>query len=248
MDKNVIITGANRGIGFAMVKKFAENGCNVWACARKFNMEFEEQIGELAEQNGVWIKPVYFDLLDEVEIKEGITGIFKEKKAIHTLINNAGIFHSKIFQMHTLNDIKQMFDINVIAPMYIAQLILKVMARQKSGNIVNIASLAGISPFFGATCYGSTKAAIIHFTRTLAAEVSLLGNIRVNAIAPGHVDTDMTEHMKGENLQQVFRTSAIKRLASVNEIADVGYFLTSDEATFINGEVIRVDGGEIHGR
>ena len=247
IEKNIIITGSNRGIGFAMVKKFAENGFNVWACARKHNADFEEKIGEMAEQYGVWIKPVYFDLTDESEIKNGIAEIYKDKKAVHTLINNAGIHYEKLFQLCTMKEIKELYTVNVFATMYITQLILKTMSRQKYGNIINISSISGLTPYSGNTIYGGTKASVNLLTRSLAIEVAELGNIRVNAIAPSRVETDMIKQISSKSIQQGINNCVMKRLAQPNEIANVAYFLASDDASFINGQVIRVDGGECHG-
>jgi len=247
MEKNIIITGANRGIGLAMVKKFSENGYNVWACARKHSAEFEDEVGKLAEQCNVWIKPIYFDLSDEAEIKSGMTEIFKEKKTIHTLINNAGIHYEKLFQMSTMKEIREMYEVNVFALMQITQLVLKIMARQKAGNIINISSIAGSTAYSGTACYGSTKAAIALFTEALAIEASAVGNIRINAIAPGRTDTGMMDALAEKSLQKGIENCVMKRMASPQEIANVAYFLASEEASFINGQVIRVDGGSRNG-
>jgi len=247
-ERNIVITGANRGIGLAMVKKFAENGCNVWACARKENVEFEAEINKLADQFGVWIKPIYFDLTDEEAIKAGVMSIHKEKKPIHTLINNAGVYHNRLFQMHTMKEIKELYETNVFALMYITQLIMKKMTMQKYGNIINVASIAGITPHMGAVCYGSTKAAVISFTESLAIEAGQFGNIRVNAIAPGHTETDMiVSQLSDTDKKNLIESCILKRLAKASEIASVAYFLSSDEASFINGSVIRVDGGLSNG-
>ena len=246
-SRNIIITGANRGIGLAMVKKFAENGCNIWACARKPNADFAAKMNGLSDEHGVWIKPVYFDLSSEDEIKNGIMNIYSDKQPVQTLINNAGIYIEKLFQMHTMKDIKEIYNINVISLMYVTQLVLKIMAKQKYGNIINIASVTGTTPYMGAVCYGSSKAAVISFSQSLAIEAGALGDIRVNAIAPGHTDTDMVKDRSGKSLKRVLESCVMQRLAQPCEIANVAYFLSSDEASFINGQVIQVDGGKSHG-
>ena len=246
-ERNIIITGSNRGIGFAMVKKFAENGCNVWACARKYNADFEKQVSDMAETNGVWIKPVYFELTDEAAIKAGITEIFKEKKPVHTLINNAGIHYEKLFQMCTIREIKEFYEVNVFALINVTQLVLKIMSRQKYGNIINISSISGLTPYSGNTLYGGTKASVNLITQSLAIEVAEFGNIRVNAIAPSRIETDMIKQISNQSLKKGIENCVMKRLAQPVEIANVAYFLSSDEASFINGQVIRVDGGDCHG-
>ena len=242
-EKNVIITGSNRGIGLAIVRKFAENGWNIWACARKPNTEFEAEMSELAQAYNIWIKPVYFDMASEEEIKKGFKEIFADKKSIHTLINNAGIGYRRLFQMSPMDDITKLFQVNVFSVMTLSQLVLKIMAKQKQGNIINIASTAGLTTYFGNSCYGSSKAAIISFSKTLAAEVASYG-IRVNAIAPGPTDTDlMNVGVSDELRQDALNNSAMHRMAHPYEIANVAYFLSNEESFFINGQVIRVDGG-----
>jgi len=246
-EKNVIITGSNRGIGFAMVKKFAENKCNVWACARKYNEEFESSINALAKQHGVWIKPIYFDLIDERQIKEGIGQIYKEKKPVHTLINNAGIHYEKLFQLSTMSEIRELYEVNVFAPMYVTQLVLKIMAKQKSGNVINISSISGLTPYAGNASYGGSKASLNLFAGVLAIEAAALGNIRVNAIAPSRTSTDMMTHLTDSSLQKGINNCVMKRLAEPQEIANVAYFLSCDESSYINGQIIRVDGGATNG-
>ena len=246
-EKNVIITGSNRGIGLAMVEKFAKSGYNVWACARKKNEEFEAEMKSFSKRFDVWIKPVYFDLTNEEEIKAGIKSIYSEKKHVHTLINNAGVHYEKLFQMYTMKEIKEVFEINVFALMQISQLVLRIMGRQKFGNIINIVSIAGQTPYSGNVCYGSSKAAVIRFTEALAIEAAILGNIRVNAIAPSRTDTDMIKHLPEKSLEKGISNCVMKRLARPEEIANVAYFLSSDDSSFINGQTLRVDGGDSHG-
>jgi len=247
IEKNAIITGANRGLGFAMVKKFAENGFNVWACARKPSDEFETKISGLANEYGVWIKPVYFDLTDEAAIKSGIMEIYKEKKHVHTLINNAGIHYEKLFQMSTMKEIRELYEVNVFALMYTVQLVLKMMTKQKFGNIINISSIAGLTPYSGNVSYGGTKAAVGLFTGALAIEVAPFGNIRVNAIAPSRAETEIISHVSEASLKKGIDNCLLGRLAKPSEIADIAYFLSSEESSYINGQVIRVDGGASNG-
>lgn len=245
--KNVIITGANRGIGLASVHRFAENGWNVWACARKQNAEFGTEMSRSAERFGVWIKPVYFELSDEGEIKRGFTDIYNDKKPVHALINNAGIAYSRLFQMTPMEDIAELFKINVFSVMMLSQLTLKIMAKQKYGNIINIASSFALRPHIGNIGYASSKAAVIAFTQGLAMEVAGYGNIRVNAIAPGPTDTDMLSTASEEYERAMLSHCAMNRKAKPSEIANAAYFLASDDASFINGQVISVDGGESYG-
>lgn len=240
--KNAVVTGARRGIGRCIVENFALNGCNVWACARKYDAEFEKDMAEISEKYGVFIKPVYFDLSDMNEIKEGFKSIYKEKKSIDILVNNAGIVHTNLFQMTTMEQIYEVYQTNIFAPMQLTQLVLKVMTRNKKGSIINISSIAGLDANPTNCTYGSSKAAVISFTRTLASEVGSFG-IRVNSIAPGPTQTDMVNVVKEKVGDNILNNCAMSRFGEPDEIANVAVFLASDKSSFVNGQIIRVDGG-----
>jgi len=240
--KNSILTGANRGIGNAILRLFAANSCNVWACARTRSEAFEEHCLELAERHQVWIKPVYFDLTSEEAIKEGFLGIFREKLPIDILVNNAGVCHSALFRMTPLRTIREHFEVNVLAVMALTQLVLKAMTRQRSGCIINMASIAASDPSQTNCLYGSTKAALVAFTRNLATELGADG-IRVNAIAPGPTETDMLSVYGDTPTNGLLGNCVLGRYATPEEVAEVALFLASERSSFINGQVLRVDGG-----
>ncbi len=240
--KNIIITGSGGGIGFAAVKRLAESGANIWACMRNPNETAEAAFGSLAQKNGVKIEPVYFDLTDSEAIKRELSGILAEKKEIHGLVNGAGVPHGGFFAMTPIRRIREIFDINFFAALEVTQRVLKQMTRQKFGAIVNIASISGQDLKAGNCAYGASKAALIAWTRTLAAEAAAFG-IRVNAVAPGLTDTRMAEQMEQRAGADMVARSAMKRKAKPEEIADVICYLLSDESSFINGETIRADGG-----
>lgn len=240
--KNVIITGANRGIGKALLHTFACNGYNIWACARKSTPEFESMIFSLAEDNGVWIKPVYFDMTDSNGIECGIKSILEDNESIDVLINNAGISTVGLLAHSKIEDIELLFKINYFAMLRIIQKISKRMSRQKKGAIINVGSLAGIEPQPGKIAYGSSKAAVMLMTQCLAKELGPLG-IRVNCIAPGPIETEMIHQYNDNMLDRLASESALKRLGKAEEIANVALFLASDNASYINGGIIKVDGG-----
>ncbi len=242
MEKNIIVTGANRGIGRAIVEKFALNKCNIWACARTRNNDFERYIQKLAEQNNIWIKPIYFDLIDQDAIKEAMKQIIAEKKDIDILVNNAGVNMYNLFQMTKIADAKRLFEIDYFAPFQIMQFVLKRMTKQKSGCIINLSSIAALDAHSGDAVYGSAKAALLTLSKAIATEVGHLG-IRVNVVAPGPVETEMIKNNISKIGNQMVSNSIMGRLATTEEIANVVYYLSSDEASFINGQVIRVDGG-----
>jgi len=240
--KNAIVTGSNRGIGFATVKRFAQEGCNVWACARKQNEEFENELKVLSEQYHVWIKPVYFELSDETEIKEGLKIIMGEKLPIDILVNNAGIPYGGLMMMTPVSKLKEVFEINYFAQIQITQLVVRIMMRQKSGSIINMASVGGIETEPGYLAYGSSKAALIWATKCMAKELGPHG-IRINAVAPGLTQTSMGNYKNKEELNKVINRTSLHRMAEPDEICQAITYLASDEASFVTGHVLVVDGG-----
>lgn len=240
--KNAIVTGSNRGIGKAIVETFARNGANIWACARKPDGNFEETIRELENQYHVRIKPVYFELENESEIKERVKEIILEHEKIDILVNNAGIFDVRIFQMAQMETIRKMYQINVFAPMLITQMVLKTMIRKKEGCIINIGSLAGEQASPGNSVYGSSKSALMHWTKILASEVGANG-IRVNAVAPGSTETDILTAHRSETKEDLRKESFMNRLGRPEEIAEAVAFLASEKAQYINGCILDVNGG-----
>ena len=238
----VIITGSNRGIGKAMVEAFAASGANIWACARKSTPEFEAWLKETAEKTGVWIKPVYFELTDNDAINAGVQSIIDDGHPIDVLVNNAGISTVGLLSMSKVEDIENLFAVNYFAMLRIIQKVSKRMARQKKGVIINMGSNAGIAPQPGKIAYGSSKAAVMMMTKCLAKELGPMG-IRVNAIAPGPIETEMIHQYKDDVLKNLASETALRRLGTTEEIAKVAVFLASEQASYINGEIINVDGG-----
>lgn len=239
---NIIITGANRGIGKAMLSIFAEAGFNIWACARKQNSDFEEYLSEISSKNKIWIKPVYFELTDEDSLFNGVQSIFADKEPIDVLINNAGISTVGLLNNSQIDDIRTVFEINYFSVLRLIQLVSKKMMIKRKGVIINIASIAGIEPQPGKIAYGSSKAAVILMTQCLAKELGPLG-IRVNAIAPGPIETEMINQYEDDMLKQLKIESSLRRLGKPEEIAHTALFLASDNSSYINGEIIKVDGG-----
>lgn len=240
--KTVLITGCNRGIGESMMKLFAEHGASVIACCRKESIDFTQTIQKVADQNKVLIVPLYFDLANEDEIRKALNILLLNKMKIDILINNAGVAHGGLLQMTTMKRLKEVFEINFFSQVLITQYIAKLMIKQKGGKIINIASVAGIDSFPGYTAYGSSKAAFMYFTKTIAKELAPY-NIRVNAIAPGLTDTQMAVMMEDKAKIDMITKSAFNRLGEPEEIAQLALFLASDRSSFITGQIIRIDGG-----
>jgi len=240
--KNAVITGCLRGIGKAALEAYASNGANVWACCQIHDDEFEAYAKSLAEEAKVWIKPIYFDLSDTDQIKDSMKEIIKSKQKIDVLVNVAGMTYNVLFQMMTMEKMKEVFEIDFFSQMLVSQYLAKVMIRQKSGSIINIASIAGLDGNYGQLAYSAAKAALIGATKTLSLELAE-HNIRVNAIAPGVIRTEMTAALPKDKFDILVSKSKLGRPGETKEVSDVLVFLGSELSSYMTGQVIRVDGG-----
>jgi 3-oxoacyl-[acyl-carrier protein] reductase len=242
-NKNTIITGCNRGIGKEIVRVFAENGANIWACVRKESKPFSEYINSLEKKHSVNINPVYIDLNDEEQIKNGVKVIKNNKETVDILVNNAGAIFTALFQMTSMKKLKEMFEINYFSQMFFTQYISRIMMRQKFGSIINLSSSAAIEGNEGRTGYASAKAAIIASTKVLSKELAPY-NIRVNAVAPGLTQTEMMESSTPKDaLKQTLNRICMKRVGQPEEIANAVLFLASDLSSYMTSQILRVDGG-----
>ncbi|MFA6409669.1 MAG: SDR family oxidoreductase [Gammaproteobacteria bacterium] len=240
--KNVVITGCLRGIGKATLELCAQNGANIWACCQFSDENFIGHVEELARKYNVWMKPVFFDLTDYNQIKEAINTIRSEKQSIDALINVAGMTEDAIFHMISIDQMKRVFEVNFFSQMLFTQYITKLMLRQKSGSVVNVSSISAIDGNPGQLSYSASKAAIIAATKTLSAELAPLG-IRVNAVAPGVIETEMVEKIPKEMLAGFIKKSSLKHLGLPEEVGNAIIFLASDLSSYMTGQILRVDGG-----
>ncbi len=240
--KTAFITGTNRGLGRAFVEEFAKNGANVIAHARRETPEFASACADVAKRHGVTVTPVYFDMTDSESMKKVVRTVISGKTPVNVLVNSAGVAHGGFFQMTPISKIREVFDVNFFAHVELTQLLLRWIAKCGNGSIVNIASISGIDLKVGNCAYGVSKAAMIAFTKTLAAECGPLG-VRVNAICPGLSATDMGAQMEEKAGREMLARSAMNRLAEPEEIARAAVFLSSDGASFVNGQILSVDGG-----
>ncbi|HOU68087.1 MAG: SDR family oxidoreductase [Paludibacteraceae bacterium] len=240
--KYALITGCNRGIGKSILQHFAEKGVNIIACIRKKNEEFDVFCQKQMELNQISIHIFYADLLEEESVRQFVSDLYKSKLPVHILINNAGVVSKGLLPMTSMQQLKDVFQINFFSQVQITQGVSKIMMRQKCGVIINMASIGGMDAFPAYMSYGCSKAAIIYFTKTMSQELASY-HIRVNAVAPSMTDTSMKEEMGELANMEIQRRCAIKGLIPVNDVAKIVLFLASDDSSFINGQIIRVDGG-----
>lgn len=243
-NKNVLITGCNRGIGKQTLKDLVKNGANVWACSRSKDKEFDKFIFELQKNSSGWIKKVYFDIIDYNQIKNALSEILKEKIPIDFLINNAAVAHSGTIITTSIEMLNEVFKINVFSQILLIKLVAKSMIRNKRGSIINIVSIGGIETNPGYLAYGSSKATMIWLTKAIAKELAPF-KIKVNAVSPGLIDTSMGKIKNEDQMSEIINKTALSRLGKPKEISDAILFLMSDNASFITGHILKVDGGRL---
>jgi 3-oxoacyl-[acyl-carrier protein] reductase len=240
--KTALITGCLKGIGFEAMQLFASEGADIFACCQHEEPVFEERRKEIVAKTGVKITPYYFDLLDEEQIKNSMRALISTKPKIDILLNVAGMTQDSLFHMTSMESMRRVMEVNLMAQMLVTQYVSKVMVRQKAGSIISVSSITAMDGNSGQVSYGASKAGLIGATRTLATELAP-HNIRVNAIAPGVIDTDMTAALTPESLSRLCNRIPMSRLGLASEVAGVMLYFASDLSTYVTGQVLRIDGG-----
>lgn len=241
-NKTVVITGCNRGIGFAILKTFLINGANVIACTRKNNKKLKNDLEKLFPKYVKRVKFVNFDLEKEEEIIKGFNSIKKIAQSIDIIINNAGVNQASLFQMTSVEKAKSVFNTNFFSVFSLTQKLLKILKKNSYSKIINISSNAAELCSVGRSVYAPSKAAVIAFTKVLSKELGT-NKICVNAIAPGLVDTDMKNETPIKIVEDVIQNTALKKIATPKDISKTALFLASDESNHISGETIFITGG-----
>ena len=254
--RNIIVTGGSRGLGLGIAKTLAGAGYRVIAIARKESEPLTAAMREAETADGVAgggaiaFRP--FDLGRTDAMPALVRGLRKDFGAIYGLVNNAGLGSSGVLATMRDRDIQQLVHLNTVAPMTLTKYVARAMMTEAGvteaggqivgGRIVNMSSIIATTGYSGLSVYAATKASLVGFTRSLARELGPLG-ITVNAIAPGFVDTEMTESLASDGRERVKRRSALRRLAEVDDVANTVAFLMSEGARNITGTVLTVDAG-----
>jgi 3-oxoacyl-[acyl-carrier protein] reductase len=240
--RTIIVSGGSRGLGLGIARQLAAAGYRVVAIARKTNKDLEAAMDEARRAGEGQLHFVAFDLSDIKAIPGLIQRIRKEFGPIYGLINNAAIGTEGVLAIMQTSQIEELVRINTVSPIVLTKYAVRSMLSEGGGRIVNVASIIGFTGFSGLSVYGATKASMLGFTRSLAREVGRHG-VNVNAVAPGFIETDMTQGLKDEQRGRVARRSALRRLAEIADVANAVEFLLGDKARNITGTVLTVDAG-----
>jgi 3-oxoacyl-[acyl-carrier protein] reductase len=237
--RNVMVTGGSRGLGLSIVRKLAKAGYLVIAIARH---ESEDLATAMRSDRPGFIHFRSFDLDCFQDIPEFVKSLRKQFGSIYGLVNNAAVGSSGILATMRDSQIERLVRVNTTSPLILTKYVVRLMMADGNGRIVNVASIVSFTGYSGLAVYAATKASLVGFTRSLAREVGQLG-INVNAVAPGFLNTDMTQSLSGHHRDQVKRRSALQRLAEVDDVANAVEYLLDDKSKNITGTVITVDAG-----
>lgn len=242
-DKNVIITGATRGIGREIALTLAKNGANIAINYRNFNSELEVLINEI-KSFGVDVLAIKCDVSVSDDVDNFVKEVKSHFKTIDVLVNNAGITKDGLILRMKEEDFDDVLDVNLKGTFNTTKFVSSIMVRQKCGKIINISSVVGISGNSGQCNYAASKAGVIGFSKSVARELSSR-NINVNVIAPGYINTDMTKNLPDKIKEEVIKSIPMKRIGEPKEVANLVLFLSSNLSDYITGQVINVDGGMV---
>ncbi len=241
MNKVALITGATRGIGKQIALTLSKEGYNIVLNYRTENDELKELVNQI-ESNNVECLTVKGDVSIFDDCKNFTQKAIEKFGKIDVLVNNAGITRDTLLARMTEEDFTKVIDVNLVGTFNVTKNVISYMMKARSGRIINISSVVGVSGNAGQTNYSASKAGIIGFTKSLAKEVSSR-NILVNAVAPGFIESDMTNGLKDEIKEEISKNIPLKRIGKPEDIANVVKFLVSEESSYITGQVINVDGG-----
>ena len=241
MNKVAFITGATRGIGRQIAITLAKEGFDIAINYRKENEDLIET-KKLVESQNVKCFTVQGDVSSFEDSERMVKDIIEEFNHIDILVNDAGITKDMLLMRMKKEDFESVIGVNLVGTFNITKNVIPYMMKNRSGRIINVSSVVGISGNAGQTNYSASKAGIIGFTKSLAKEVGSR-NILVNAVAPGFIETQMTDVLKEEVKEEISKTIPLKRMGTVEDVANVVKFLASKDSSYITGQVINIDGG-----
>ena len=239
--KTVLVTGAGRGIGRAIAERFAAEGATLFLAVRHLE-QGQALAEELQATHQITCHAFRCDVADAGAVKTLFRALFSHSKTLDVLVNNAGVLEEGLLGMVTQAQLERTFAANSHSVLYCSQYAARMMQRAGGGSIINLTSLMGCVGAAGLSVYAGSKAAVIGITQSLAKELAAQ-QIRVNAIAPGFIDTDMTRTLPDDKYQQRLASIAMGRSGAADEVANVALFLASGLSSYVTGQVIGVDGG-----
>ncbi len=242
--KTVLITGGSRGIGKAVAIKFAEKGNQIIINYVSEKTDTEKLKNELLEAGAKDVLLIKADVSNSEDVKNMVKESIEKFEKIDILVNNAGITKDNLLMRMSEEEFDKVIQINLKGTYLVTKEVTKYMMKKRSGSIVNLASVVGVAGNAGQCNYAASKAGIIGFTKSIAKELASR-NIRANAVAPGFIETDMTNVLKEEIKENINSQISLRRMGSAKEVAELVYFLGEDASSYITGQVINVDGGMI---
>ena len=240
-NKIALITGATRGIGKQIAITLAENGFDIALNYRKENEDLENTKMEI-EKLGRKCVAVKGDVSSYEDCENFVKEVIAQYGKIDVLVNNAGITKDNLLMRMKKEDFEDVLNVNLVGTFNVTKNVIPYMMKERNGRIINISSVVGIAGNAGQTNYSASKAGIIGFTKSLAKEVASR-NILVNAVAPGFIETNMTDVLKDEIKENIAKNIPLKRMGNAKDVANLVNFLVSNESSYITGQVINVDGG-----
>ncbi len=240
-DKVALITGGSRGIGRSICESFAENGCNVAFTYNNSKEAAEELVKELKKYD-VKVKSYKSDASDYDKSVELIDNVISDFERIDVLVNNAGITKDNLLMRMSPSDFKDVVNVNLGSVFNLTKSSIRIFLKQKQGSIINISSIVGVKGNAGQSNYAASKAGIIGFSKSIALELGSR-NIRCNVVAPGFIETDMTDSLSVDVLEKWKESIPLKRSGKPNDVGNACVFLASDLSSYITGQVLQVDGG-----
>lgn len=240
--KTCIVTGARGGIGQAIAVDLARRGADIWATSRTVDDRFIRILGEMSSRFGVKVREAHLDLANPSTITTLVQTTGAAKGNVDAIVANAGSAHGRLALMTPSRELRDILEVNLLGNIALIQAFARKMVARKGGSIVTIGSVLGLEPRRGTLAYGTSKAALAFATQVIAAEVGPYG-VRANCVAPGLVDTQMMELMDEGARTELLEATPAERIAAPSEIASVVSFLVGDSSSYVNGQIIRVDGG-----